>query len=116
MKISEMVNILGLQPIYLPDEDYEIENGIVCDLLSFVMAHAPEKSVWVTIQTHVNTIAVATLTGIKAIIFVSGQKPDEETMKKAKEEKVALLSTRNTAFDIVGRLFSLGIKGVDRVQ
>uniref|UniRef100_A0A7C3MK71 Serine kinase n=1 Tax=Dictyoglomus thermophilum TaxID=14 RepID=A0A7C3MK71_DICTH len=115
MKLSEIVRNLELNVIYM-DEDYEIRGGIVSDLLSFVMAHAPEDSVWVTIQTHVNTIAVAVLTGIKSIIFVSGQNPDEETIKKAKEEKIALLITKDNAFNVVGKLYSLGIKGVDRLQ
>jgi len=116
MKISEIIDKLSLQVVYMPDEDFEVENGIVGDLLSFVMAHATENSVWVTIQTHVNTIAVATLTGIRAIIFVSGQKPEEDTVKKAREEKIALLTTKNTAFEVVGKLYVLGIRGVDRMQ
>lgn len=116
MKISEIVDKLNLNPIYIPDEDFDIENGIVGDLLSFIMAHAPENSIWITIQTHVNTIAVATLTGIRAIIFVAGQKPEENTVKKAKEEKIALLSTESTAFEVVGKLYVLGIRGVDRMQ
>lgn len=116
MKVSELVSKLGLELIFPYDEDWEIENGIVCDLLSFVMANAPENSVWVTIQTHVNTVAVATLAGIKAIIFVSGQKPDEETIRKAKEEKIILARTEDTAFNIVGKLYELGIKGVKRIQ
>ena len=116
MKISEISNLLDLEVVYLSEEDGEIENGVVCDLLSFVMAHAPEKSVWVTIQTHLNSVAVATLVGIKAIIFVSGQNPNEDTIKKAREEKISLFTTKDTAFNVVGKLYSLGIKGVGRIQ
>lgn len=115
MKVSELINKLGLKSIVPYDEDCEIESGIVCDLLSFVMANAPENSVWVTIQTHVNTIAVATLAGIKMIVFVAGQKPDEETIKKAREEKIIITCTEDTAFNIVGKLYELGIKGVKRI-
>jgi len=116
MRISEISNLLDLEVVYLSEEDGEIENGIVCDLLSFVMANAPERSVWVTIQTHLNSVAVATLVGIKAIIFVSGQKPNEDTIEKAKEEKISLFITDSTAFNVVGKLYSLGIKGLGRVQ
>jgi hypothetical protein len=116
MKSKEMANLLGLNTIVSPNENVEIKNGIACDLLSFVMAHAMEDSVWITIQTHVNTIAVAVLTGIRAIIFVSGQKPDEETIKKALEEKINLFSTEKSAFQVAGELYQLGIRGEERKQ
>ena len=39
--------------------DNPIEGGCVGDLLSFVMAHAREGNIWVTIQGHLNSVAVA---------------------------------------------------------
>lgn len=114
MKSKEIAEILGFQIIVSPKDDAEIKHGISCDLLSFVMAHAVEGSIWLTIQTHLNTIAVAVLTGIRTIVFVSGQKPDEETIKKAVEEKINLYATEKSAFEVAGELYKLGIKGEER--
>ncbi len=111
MKSKELAKILNFQIISSPNEDAEIKYGISCDLLSFVMAHALEDSIWLTIQTHLNTIAVAVLTGIRSIVFVSGQKPNEETIKKAIEEKINLYATEKSAFDVAGELYKLGIRG-----
>ncbi|PMQ01642.1 MAG: serine kinase [Dictyoglomus sp. NZ13-RE01] len=114
MKSREIANILSLKVIVEPKGDEDIKYGICCDLLSFVMAHAVEESVWVTVQTHLNTVAVAVLTGIKSIIFVSGQEPGEETINKAKEEGINLYSSPKSAFEIVGELYKLGVKGEER--
>ena len=41
--------------------DREIKGGYVSDLLSDVMGFAQEGNVWVTLQTHKNVIAIASL-------------------------------------------------------
>ncbi|MGB9858190.1 MAG: serine kinase [Dictyoglomaceae bacterium] len=114
MKSKEIAKILDFKVIVSPNEDAEIKYGISCDLLSFVMSHALEDSIWLTIQTHLNTIAVAVLTGIRTIVFVSGQKPDEDTIKKAIEEKINLYATEKSAFEVAGELYKLGIRGEER--
>ncbi|MCX7845439.1 MAG: serine kinase [Dictyoglomaceae bacterium] len=114
MKSKEIARILNFHVISSPNEDVDIKYGISCDLLSFVMAHALEDSLWLTIQTHLNTIAVAVLTGIRSIVFVSGQKPNEETIKKAIEEKINLYATEKSAFEVAGELYKLGIRGEEK--
>ena len=44
--------------------DKEIECGYVGDLLSWVMGNADAGCAWVTIQTHVNIVAVAVLVAL----------------------------------------------------
>ena len=49
--------------------DNPVSAGYACDLLSWVMAHGREHMAWVTVQTHMNVIAVATLHEMSCVII-----------------------------------------------
>jgi len=85
----------------------ELTGGYASDLLSDVIANSKTGNVWVTMQTHVNIVAVAVLKELAAIIIVQGRQPSEDTIKKAKEEKVVLLVGDMPAFETVGRIYRL---------
>jgi len=110
----KLVNLLKELDITLskPDEiDPSLEvTGCYCgDLLSNVMAHAKDGDVWLTIQTHQNIVAVAALLNLRCIILVEGNLPQDETLQKAKKEGVIILSSRETAYQVAGRLYNLGL-------
>ncbi len=108
MKISDLISELELEVISGREGlDNEISGGYVSDLLSDVMGNAREGNVWITLQTHQNIIAVASLKEVSAIILVKGQKPGSESIKKSDEENIPLLSTPLDAFTIAGRLYDL---------
>ena len=81
--------------------DAPVDGGYVGDLLSVVMGNA---QVWVTIQSHVNIIAVAALAGIPAIIIAHGYEPERETLEKAKEEGIEIFTTKLDSFSIIRTL------------
>ena len=60
----------------------EVKGGYTSDLLSDVMGHAQEGDVWVTLQTHKNVMAIASLKEIAAIILVKGHLPEEDTLEE----------------------------------
>lgn len=114
MKLKEIVEKLNLQ--VKSGESYlerEVSGGYVSDLLSDVMGNAKKDYIWITLQTHQNIVAVATLKELAGIILVSERVPEEEVLKKAEEEKIPILIGTLPAFEIVGRLYMLGIKGSD---
>jgi hypothetical protein len=84
--------------------------GYASDLLSCVMAGATNASIWVTLQAHSNIVAVASLLEIAAIIITEGAIPDVETIAKANEEGIVLLSSEKSTFYIAGRLWELGLR------
>jgi hypothetical protein len=55
---------------------------------------------------------VATLKELAAVVLVNGRTPDPETLEKAREEKVIVLGSRLPAFELVGRLYQMGIRGI----
>jgi serine kinase of HPr protein (carbohydrate metabolism regulator) len=79
--------------------DAQIVAGYTSDLLSDVMANAEEDSVLITIQAHKNSIAVASIAGINAIVFCNGRTVDDEMIEAAEEAEIALFQTTQNQFD-----------------
>ncbi|MDI3480909.1 MAG: hypothetical protein PWQ97_564 [Tepidanaerobacteraceae bacterium] len=89
------------------DENRQVDGGYASDLLSWVMAHARENQVWVTIQSHQNIIAVASLLGLAGVIVAEGVEVEQNTIKKAEEENIPVFSTQKTIYEICGMLYNL---------
>ncbi len=112
MKIGEMAERFGFELLTTPrNAEMEVEGGYASDLLSDVIARAESGNVWVTTQTHVNIVAVASLKELAAVVIVSGRKPDEETIDLAKTKGVCLLGAQSPAYEVAGRLYEAGIRG-----
>ncbi len=90
-----------------PADDTPIHDVYVSDLLSDVMANAKEGGLWITLQAHVNIVAVASMKNIIAVILVNGRRPDGETIEKAEAEGIALLGTDLNAFELAGTLYTM---------
>lgn len=84
-----------------------ISGGYVSDLLSDVMGNASEGMVWVTLQSHKNVMAVASLKDLPAVILVKGIVPENETILQSNEEEIPLLGTTDSSFEITGKLYNL---------
>jgi hypothetical protein len=89
----------------------EIQGGYASDLLSDVMGNSREGDLWVTMQKHVNIVAVAQLNGLAAIVLVNGRKPEPDTQARAEEIGIPIISTPLQAFDAVGILYAQGVRG-----
>jgi len=112
MTVRAIVEKLDLQVLTEEaDLDREVTGGYASDLLSDVIAHAQAGNLWVTLQTHANIVAVATLKELPAIVFVNGRRPEAEVLARARQEKVALLGTSLAAFELVGRMYQIGVRG-----
>ena len=87
----------------------EVTGGHCGDLLSEVMANAPNGCVWMTIQIHQNIVAVAVLKEMAAIILTGGNLPDEGTRQKADAEKIPILLSDERTYAIAGKLYASGL-------
>ena len=67
--------------------------GYTSDLLSCAMAGAAKGNLWVTLQGHLNVVAVASLNELAGVIVTEGKPVTAETAGKAEEEGVVLLQT-----------------------
>jgi hypothetical protein len=112
MTVAELVGKLGLKVRTGTDKlGRAVTGGYASDLLSDVMAHAKEGTLWVTLQAHPNVVAVAVLKEIAAIVLIHGREPQEDTVARAEAEGVTILVSDLPAFELVGRLYSLGVAG-----
>lgn len=112
MTLDQIIENLNLK-IITEKKDFSAvapSHGYVSDMLSCVMTGAKNKSVWVTLQAHNNIIAVACLLDLSAVIITEGAQPDGDTIQKANEEGVTLLTTDKNSFFVVGKLWEMGLK------
>lgn len=107
MNVSDIVKTLKLNVITGKDHlGTTVTGGYTSDLLSDVMGNLKEGEVWITLQTHRNVMAVASLKEAAAIILIKNLQPDEDLLKFAQEEEVPILSTEQGAFEISGLLYN----------
>ena len=113
MKLSEIAEKLELE-VRAGDSALtnEVRGGYASDLISDVLAHGQEGDLWVTLQTHQNTVAVASMKMLAGVVLVNGREPQADTLQKAKEENVVLLVSALPAFELIGRLCNLGLSGI----
>ena len=84
--------------IVVDKPDCSIAYAYASDLLSDVMGHCGDESVLVTIQNHLNTIAVCTLAGIEAIVICHGRPVPDDMKAAAEREEVAIVVTPLSQF------------------
>jgi hypothetical protein len=114
MNLETLAQKLGLEYLTTQLSDIqavEIAGGYASDLLSDVLANAPRGGVLVTLQVHLNVVAVASHAELSAVIFTAGRVPDADVIAKAVEEDVHLYRSADDTFETVGRLHDLGVKG-----
>jgi predicted transcriptional regulator len=78
------------------------------DLLSWVMGRAKQGSAWVTIQGHVNIVAVAELKEVACVIVAEDAEIAQDTADKADAEGIPLLRTERDAFSVAKAFCALG--------
>lgn len=110
MKVRKIVDTLEWRVLAGAAQlDNEVSGGYVADLLSCVMAGAEAGDLWITLQTHANIVAVASLLGVSAIVVAENAPVPESTLSKAEEQGVPILSTSEPVYETVARLAALGI-------
>jgi hypothetical protein len=114
MTLKDLAEKAGLQlltPELGDGEAVSVRGAYASDLLSDVLANAPHDGVLITIQVHLNVVAVAVHADLAGIIFAAGREPDEAVREKAVEEGIRLYMTDDCSFDVSGRLYAMGLRG-----
>lgn len=100
MKINELAEKLNLTPLNSPEQYKDAQGCYAGDLLSLAMAKLSEGDVWITVQTNLNTIAVAALTEAGCIILPDGLSSEEATLKKATAENIPVYTSEKTTYEL----------------
>jgi hypothetical protein len=112
MNLQTLIAKLNLTVLTTPRDFSAItpQGGYASDLLSCVIAGAQPDNLWVTLQAHMNVVAVAALREVAAVIITEGAQPEADVLAKANEQGVILLGTSAPSYEIVGKLWELGIR------
>jgi hypothetical protein len=106
MTVREMAARLGCEIVQDQFEDSEVAGGYTSDLLSDVMAHAKAGDVLITIQSHKNTVAVAVLANLPAILVCNSRPVPDDMLEASRDEGVAILRSEESQFVVSGRLYA----------
>ena len=110
MTVEQLKEVLGAEYATLGDIGVrEVSCGYTCDLLSWVMAHGTAGTAWVTVQTHLNVIAVAVLMEFSCIILPEGIKMEDSSLRKAESEGIPVLTSNKTAYQLCADMAAAGI-------
>ena len=109
MQVSEFVALSGCKVLPGEYEDRPIVSGYTCDLLSHVMGKGQADMAWITVQAHMNVIAVAALLDFACVIIPEGLPVDEMIVKRAAQEDIIMLSSELTAFELVALMHENGV-------
>ncbi|MBO7640477.1 MAG: serine kinase [Bacteroidales bacterium] len=107
MTVKEIIEKLDLQCLNEANLDTEVTGAYASDLLSDVMGNARSGNVWITMQTHKNVTAIASLRDLPAVIIVRSGMPDEDMLEHAKDEEICILVSKEATFPVCGKLYEL---------
>ena len=108
MTVNDLVKQTGWK-ILTQNADREITSAYVCDLLSWAMAHGRAGTAWITVQSHINVMAVASLLSFSCVIVSDNITVSAETMDAAVQKGVCILSAPCSSYGVAAALIGLGI-------
>ena len=112
MKLGDVLSIIEGKAISKDiDLDMEIQMGCGADLMSDVLSFTHEGTLLMSGLTNPQVVRTAEVAGIKAIVFVRGKVPPEETIALAEERGIPLLASKYTMFETCGKLYKAGLSG-----
>lgn len=108
MTTQDLTEKIGLKALTKFDPR-EIDGVFISDMLSDVMAGAKSGNLWITVQTHKSIIPAANLVDVSAVIVTSNKTVPADTIELAEKHNIALLTTDLPSFELVGKLYGLGL-------
>lgn len=109
MKVSQLIDNSNFEFLSKGDLSLDIDDIFIGDLLSWVMANGTSNNAWITIQAHLNVIAVALLKEFACVIICDNANVSEEVIKKASEENINLIHTSLSAYQCAKYFASIDI-------
>lgn len=113
MKLAEIKELLRAEIIWGEEYlDHEVKMAGASDLMSDVLALGKPGMLLITGLATVQSVRTADIIEAKAILYVRGKKPDQESIALAKKKGIPLLSTEFLMYQACGFLFGRGLKSV----
>jgi predicted transcriptional regulator len=114
MHLRDILKVVKAQPLTAePDLNLEVRSGFASDLMSDVLRYDVTHGLLVTGLANpqiVRTAEVADLDELAGIIVTENKPVAQDTLAKAEEEGLPILTTPLTTFEVVGRLWEMGVR------
>ncbi|HNW58648.1 MAG TPA: DRTGG domain-containing protein [bacterium] len=112
MQLSQIIQEMDLKILSgTPELVMEVQKACISDILADVMARAAKGSLWITNQTHMNVIAICFFKSLAGVILPDNLEPEDAVLARAREKEILVLSSPASAFDVAGKLYTLGLRG-----
>ncbi len=108
MTVEDLIDATGWDALTFAHGN-QITSAYVCDLLSCAMANTKDGTAWITIQSHINVVAVASLTGCACVIIPCRTEVPAETIEAAQTKEVCIICAPCTAYAAAVQLHQLGV-------
>ncbi len=110
MTVGEIAKKLEFKT-YVNEEvlDTNVNGCYIGDLLSLAMSRIQRGNLWITIQTNVNVVAVASLTEAACVVIADGCVPESNTIERANQQNITIFGSELSAYEIAVRLSEMGI-------
>ncbi len=108
MTVKELAEKTGWK-VLSGGDGAEVTSAYVCDLLSWVMAHAREGAAWITVQSHLNVVAIASLLNLACVIVPEDIEIQGGTLSVAQEKGICMISAPVSSYGAAMALCRLGI-------
>jgi predicted transcriptional regulator len=112
MTLKEIKKILEAEVLVgddLLNEDISI--GCGCDLMSDVLSFVKPGALLLTGLINPQVVRTAEMADLRAICFVRGKRPAQDTIELAQSKGIPLLTTPLMLFESCGRLHRKGLAG-----
>ena len=112
MLIKEIQMILDAE-LLVGEELLETEVNTACgsDMMSDVLAYVKDQAVLITGLLNQQAIRTAAMMDMVCVVFVRGKQPGEDILAVARENGIAVMTTKHRMFSACGMLYSAGLNG-----
>jgi hypothetical protein len=114
MRLHEIIELAeGTRLVPDAPAEINIRGGCGADLMSDVLASSQPGAILLTGLTNPQVVRTAHIAEFRAIIFVRGKQPQDETLSLARQENMPLITSPLGMFELCGRLYKAGLPGLE---
>jgi hypothetical protein len=88
--IKSKLNLTSLFENLEKEKNIDVKKVYTSDLLSDILANSPKEALFVTIQAHINTLAIAKEKKALGIIICNNRQIPKDFMQIAQDEKIPI--------------------------
>jgi len=106
MTINELSGKLNLKKLS-GNDDKMISSCYISDMLSRVLGGCGTGDIWITVQSSINMVAVATMADASGVILCEGLTASDSVLDKANEEDLTIFTSEESAYSLAKKIAEL---------